>query len=95
MENIKLIPYWDVKSIEGIKNVKDVAKEFEATFLRILLKEMRKGIPESGLFSSFSDKMYLDMFDMTVAKTLASSNRLGLSDYIEQALKAYGKAENL
>ncbi|WP_456398043.1 rod-binding protein [Desulfurobacterium sp.] len=90
----KIIPYWDVTAIRNIKTIKDVAKEFEATFLEMMLKEMRKGIPE-GMFSSFSDKMYTDMFDMTVANKLASSDRFGLAKYIENALNAYKKAENL
>ncbi len=95
MENVKLVPYWDVKNIKEIKTEKDVATEFEATFLRILLKEMRNTIPDSGLFSSFSEKMYTDMFDMTVADTLASSDKLGLSDYIENAIKSYKQVKNL
>ncbi|WP_457568514.1 rod-binding protein [Desulfurobacterium sp.] len=90
----KIVPYWDIAGLKNIRSTKDVAKEFEATFLEIMLKEMRKGVPE-GLFSSFSDKMYADMFDMTVADKLASSGRFGLAKYVENALNAYKKAENL
>jgi flagellar protein FlgJ len=90
MEDIKIKPYWDIKEISQIKSKEEIAKEFEAIFVRMLLKEFRKTIPE-GLFSSFSTKMYLDMFDMQISEAIASSDQLGIKSYILEAIKSYEK----
>ncbi len=89
--NIKVRPYWDVKSISQINSPEEVAKEFEAIFVRMILKEFRKSL-DGGIFSnSFSYKMFTDMFDMQIAQVISSSDKLGLKQYIMNALKTYQK----
>ncbi len=98
MDGIKSIqPYWDVQKINEIKTPEEAAEAFEAFFVRMILKEFRKSIPEGLFNSSFSSKMYLDMFDMQIAQAIAQSDQLGLKEYIlqsldrEKAIKAYGQ----
>jgi len=87
---IRINPYWDFKNIQQIKDVEEVSKEFEAMFVRMILKEFRKTIP-NGLFNtSFSSKMYWDMFDMQMAEII-SSGQIGLKAYIQKALESYSK----
>ena len=89
--DMKIKPYWEIKDISQIKKPEDVAKEFEAMFVRMIMKEFRKTL-DGGIFSgSFSYKMYMDMFDMQIAEAVASSDRLGLKQYILDAIKTYEK----
>ncbi len=89
--DVKITPYWDFKSLSQLKKPEDVAKEFETMFVRMLMKEFRKSIPEGLFNSSFSSKMYLDMFDMEISEAVASSDKLGLKSYILNALEAYNR----
>ncbi len=86
---LKINPYWDIKDIRQIKKPEEVSKEFETMFVRMLLKEFRKSIPEGLFNSSFSSKMYWDMFDMQISEVISSSDKLGIKSYIQQALKVY------
>jgi flagellar protein FlgJ len=88
---IKIDPYWDFKNIQQIKDIDKVSEKFEAMFVRMLLKEFRKTIPEGMFNSSFSSKMYWDMFDMQISEAISSSDQLGLKKYIKEALEAYQK----
>ncbi len=89
--NIKVRPYWEIKDLSQIKSPEEVAKEFEAMFIRMILKEFRKSL-NGGIFSSsFSYRMYTDMFDMQIAETIASSDKLGLKQHIMNAIKTYEK----
>ncbi len=87
MDSIKpVIPYWDVQNLSSIKTAEEAAQAFEAFFIKTILKEFRKSIPEGMFNSSFSSKMYLDMFDMQIAQAIAESDQLGLKEYILQGI---------
>ncbi|HHG74838.1 MAG TPA: flagellar biosynthesis protein FlgJ [Persephonella sp.] len=89
--DLKIKPYWEMKDLSQIKKPEDAAKEFEAMLVRMIMKEFRKTL-DGGIFSnSFSYKMYMDMFDMQIAEAVASSDSLGLKQYILDALKVYEK----
>jgi len=89
--DVKIRPYWDVKDISQLKKPEDIAQEFEAMFIRMVLKEFRKSL-DGGIFSnSFSYKMYMDMFDMQIAETISSSGQIGIKQYVLDAIKAYEK----
>ncbi|WP_200763804.1 rod-binding protein [Nitrosophilus alvini] len=81
--------YWDIQSVSQIKSASEAAKAFETEFIRMFLKEVRKELGSGVVGSSFSSKMYLDMFDMQLSKTIADSSGLGIKEYIEEAIKAY------
>lgn len=88
MEIGKINSYFDLKTIQEAKTPEEVAKNFQTIFLSMVVKEMRKTIPE---FSSkdFGSRMYLDMFDMQLAQVMSDSDQLGLKDYILSAIKVY------
>ncbi len=85
----KISPYWEVAKLNEIKTEKEASEAFEAMFVNTLLKEVRKNMPDGLFNSSFSSKMYNDMFDMQIAQVIASSDQLKLGEYIEEAAKAY------
>ena len=90
MEIGRLNSYFDLKTIQEAKTPEEVAKNFQTIFLSMVVKEMRKTVPQ---FSSndFGSKMYLDMFDMQLAQVMADSDQLGLKDYILNAIKTYNQ----
>lgn len=62
------------------------AREFEAYFVQLMMKEMRKNIPKSGLLGGGDTRaMFESMLDEAVAKNIAEGPGLGLA----RQLKAY------
>ena len=80
-------PYWDVKNLSQIKTSDEAAEAFEAFFVRIMMKEFRKSIPEGIFNKSFGSKMYMDMFDMQVSQLIASSDQLKLKEFILDSIQ--------
>ncbi|WP_028950651.1 rod-binding protein [Sulfurihydrogenibium subterraneum] len=93
MEINHINSYFDLKSIQEAKTPEEVAKNFQTIFLSMVVKEMRKTVPQ---FSSndFGSRMYLDMFDMQLAQVMADSDQLGLKDYILNAIKSYAQNQD-
>jgi Rod binding domain-containing protein len=60
-----------------------VAEQFEGMFLHMMLKEMRKTVPESVFFDSPSMKLFQDMQDQQVALDLAKEGPLGLATMLK------------
>ena len=63
-----------------------VAKQFEALFLQMMLKSMRAGVPDGGLFSDNSTKMYEEMLDSQLSVTLAEQGGIGMAESISTQL---------
>jgi peptidoglycan hydrolase FlgJ len=67
--------------------LKKVSKDFEAIFVNMLIKAMRKTVPETGLFGSDSaSDTYQDMFDEQLAVEMSQGRGLGLADVIYRQL---------
>lgn len=67
--------------------LKKFSEDFESLFLQRLLKEMRKGVPESGLMEkSMSMEWYEGMFDEAVSNEIAKGGTIGLSQIIYEQL---------
>ncbi len=45
-----------------------VAKQVEGMFVQMMLKSMREALPQDGIFSSDSTKMYTSMYDQQIAQ---------------------------
>ena len=88
LNNIRL----DAKSgtdIEKKAALKEAAQQFEAIFMQMLLKSMRKAqevLESDSPFNSESTKFYRDMHDQQMAMELSSNGSLGLSDLIVRQL---------
>lgn len=75
---------------EGKKEaLEEAAQQFEAIFMKMLLKSMRKAqevLESDSPFNSESTKFYRDMHDQQMAVELSSNGSLGLSDLIVRQL---------
>ncbi|PCH94758.1 MAG: flagellar assembly peptidoglycan hydrolase FlgJ [Gammaproteobacteria bacterium] len=69
--------------------LQEAAQQFEAIFMKMLLKSMRKAnevLESDSPFNSQSTKFYRDMHDQQMAVELSSKGTLGLSDLIVRQL---------
>ena len=62
------------------------AKEFEALFVREMLKSMRSTVEDSSLGGGSAGRTYQSMFDDQLAGTIAEQGGLGLTSYILEKL---------
>jgi flagellar protein FlgJ len=72
------------------EEIEEVAKGFDAIFLRCLVQELRKTIEKTDLMGEDSSamKMYEDMFDENLADAMAEQG-LGIGDMVRDYLKEY------
>ena len=75
-------------------NAQEVSKEFEAVFIDLLLKSMRRATPRSELFSSETSRTYESMFDQEIARQVAMGDGIGLARAIEGQLFSAARPEN-
>ena len=66
---------------------KEVARQFEAFFLQMVMKSMRDATPRQGIFDSDQTRMYESLLDQQLAQVLGGGNRgTGLAAMIEAQL---------
>ena len=76
------------KQAKGDAQMQKIAQDFEAVFIRMLLKQMRKTVPESELMGNDAGtKMYREMLDNALAEEMAESGTFGISQAIYEQLK--------
>jgi flagellar protein FlgJ len=69
--------------------LKNTAKEMEATFLSMLLKEMRQTLePDGGLFPGDSGDVQGGLFDLYLGRHLADSGGVGLATALVRQMQA-------
>lgn len=87
----------DLKGIDSLRQaaqsgdqsaLKEAAQQFEAIFVQMMLKSMRKAqdalADENSPFNTQQVKFYRDMHDQQLAVDLASGGKMGLADLIIQ-----------
>lgn len=75
--------------------VRDMAKEFEATFLSMLLKEMRQTLdPDGGFFAGDTGDVQGGLFDLFLGKHLADTGGVGLANALVQQMTTPGTASH-
>lgn len=68
--------------------IKEVAAEFEAQFVSMMLKSMREAVQSDGLFSNDHVETFQGMFDQEIAQKLsARAGGIGLADMIARQLE--------
>lgn len=72
-------------SQDPAKAVKQVATQFEALFMQMVLKSMRDATPKSGLLDSQEQQTYTSMLDEQLAQKIAQGGT-GLADVIARQL---------
>ena len=69
------------------KELKEACKGFEAMFLQMMYREMRKTVPESPMFGkSNAMDIFEDMRDTELMKKTAESGGIGLADLMYRQL---------
>lgn len=89
---------FDQRSLAGLRTaggdeqaLEHAAAEFEALFLRMMLKSMRDAMPSSPLTGSSNHlRDYQDMHDAQLAAHLARSGGVGLADVIARQMRPRG-----
>ena len=72
------------------KAVGEVAQQFEALMIQMMLKEMRNASPKSEFFDTEGMRVYQDLQDKQVALEMAKRNTLGVAQFIEQQMARQG-----
>jgi flagellar protein FlgJ len=93
----------DIKGLDALrraaqsgdsKALDEAAKQFEAIFVQMMLKSMRKAqdvmADKDSPFNSEQVKFYRDMHDTQIASDLASNGSIGLADIIVRQLGKTG-----
>jgi len=74
--------------------IKDVAKQFEAVFLNMVLKSMREATPQDSPFDSEQSRTFTSMLDQQLSNNL-SSKGIGLAEILTRQLtKVSGAVTN-
>ena len=66
--------------------LKQVAQQFEALFMQMMLKSMREASFGDDLFESDQGNFYRDMYDQQLALTLAKQQGIGITDVLVRQL---------
>lgn len=66
--------------------IKQVAKQFESLFVKMMLKSMRDTVPENELFGSNAERMYQDLYDKQLSLQISNGRGIGLAEVIERQL---------
>ncbi len=76
---------------QGDKRLREACQELEAVFWHLLLRSMRRTIPEGGLFEKSSEeRIYLDMLDEQYALLLARQETTGIARILYEQLRRKG-----
>ncbi|NOY62775.1 MAG: flagellar assembly peptidoglycan hydrolase FlgJ [Gammaproteobacteria bacterium] len=66
--------------------VREVAVQFEALFMQMMMKSMREAQLGDGLFDSEQSKLYQGMFDEQLSGTMVAQRGMGLADMLVRQL---------
>ena len=72
--------------------LEEVARQFEALFVQMMLKSMRDATPESGLFDSNQMEFYQEQYDKQLSIHLAQERGIGLAETLVRQMRAQGVA---
>lgn len=88
----------DIHRIAGLKQLAqkdekaalhEAAKQFEALFVQILLKQMRQASPGDPLLGGSQGQLYRELYDSQLALHLAERKNLGIAKMLTQQLSRY------
>jgi flagellar protein FlgJ len=85
---------FDANSLNNLKvsardnspeSIKEVAKQFEAVFINMVMKSMRAATPQDGLFDNEQSRTFTAMLDQQLSNNLASKG-VGLAEMLARQL---------
>jgi len=91
--------YGDFAGLDALKHsaraqdpqaIRQVARQFESLFARMMLKSMRDAIGRDPIFGSDQSQMYQGMFDDQLSMELTRGRGLGLADMLVRQLQRLG-----
>jgi peptidoglycan hydrolase FlgJ len=91
--------YGDFAGLEALKKsthgndpaaIREVARQFESLFARMLIKSMRDAIGRDPIFGSDQEEAYQSMFDDQLSLELTRGHGLGLADMLVRQLQRRG-----
>lgn len=65
---------------------KEVAQQFEALYLQMMLKSMRDAMPAEGMFSGQQVETYQQMHDQQLALNMSQNGAIGIADLVYRQL---------
>ena len=81
-------------AVEGDEKVtKEVAQQFEAIFINMMLKSMREATDRSGLLDSETTKTYESMFDQQLSTELSANGTFGIAQALQNQLNQSPEAK--
>ena len=75
----------DTESIRMSKDQLEAATAFESYMIEMMVKEMRKTVPD-GMFSGGSSEVFSGMFDQEISKRIAETGGFGFRDVMGNAM---------
>ena len=77
--------------------IQDAAEAFESYFLQIMLREMRRTIPDDGglIPKSQAEQIFTEMLDEEIAIEAARAGGIGLADVIVQQMTRDAYTSNM
>jgi murein DD-endopeptidase MepM/ murein hydrolase activator NlpD len=76
-----LTPERDAAAVDRAENRREAAIKFEAYLAQIMVREMRKTVPD-GMFGGQALQVFTDLLDQEVSERIAEGGRLGLADQL-------------
>lgn len=81
----------NVQSAEGKDRLKEVCTQFEAIFIKQMLKSMKNTVQESGLINGgMAEDFFEDMLYDSYAEKMAKTANFGISDMMYRQLSRQG-----
>ncbi len=80
------LAHGSASDVEQAAQDDDAARKFEAMIAKMMIKELRRSLPEGSLFGSREMEMFADFFDQAFAEQMTGGEGLGLRDGIERSL---------
>ncbi|OWY01214.1 hypothetical protein B6V75_16530 [Thioclava sp. F1Mire-8] len=71
------------------QDAKEIAKNFEATFLQQAVGEMMKTVKMGGLDGGHAEEMWKSFLARGIADEIAASGRTGIAQSVERMIGAY------
>lgn len=82
----------DAEAIERARTTREAAQQFETYLARVLVREMRKTVPD-GLFAGPAMDMFSDLFDEELAERISADGSLGLAEALARSMPGGEGAE--
>ncbi len=71
------------------KDPKVIGSHFEALFYRIMFREMRESALSEGLFDTYADEQFTEMFHDELAQQMGQQGKLGIVDLVVSEAKKH------